>query len=261
MPACDVYLLSLKERSTIPLFISSLKHHGIVPIVQSRPLRWIILPSRISTVPLLAHNIHWNLFLVLPGNTEFSPLIEAHIAASWKVVAGVPSKLLQDFSEKNERLLNPDSVKPPDNTRRKIASSSQSLELSPELETWISDLPARVRTHPVSMFNLLAFNEGKKSDYLKYGKAFGESIGSRHGGNAKIVGNVIGGQGKGDGWDEIALAHYPSIEHFAAMLGSSDYQEVNHKYRLGALKDTCILCTMEINDNGDLAGGKKPNRL
>ena len=63
------------------------------------------------------------------------------------------------------------------------------------------------------------------------------------------------------------------------MLGSSDYQEVNHKYedrcscrerrrltdcnryRLGALKDTCILCTMEIDDDGELAGGKGQNKL
>jgi hypothetical protein len=43
------------------------------------------------------------------------------------------------------------------------------------------------------------------------------------------VGNVIGGQGKNDGWDEMALAHYPSLEHFAAMLSSPDYQEVNKK--------------------------------
>jgi hypothetical protein len=43
------------------------------------------------------------------------------------------------------------------------------------------------------------------------------------------VGNVIGKQGKDEGWDEIALAHYPSLEHFAAMLASSDYQEVNHR--------------------------------
>jgi hypothetical protein len=99
-------------------------------------------------------------------------------------------------------------------------------------------------------------------------------------GNAKLVGNVIGGDGKLDGWDEIALAQYPSLEHFAAMLSSSDYQEVNHRYvfinflpavhaakkfgyryRLGALKDTCILCTMEVDDQGELAGGKGLSRI
>jgi len=104
------------------------------------------------------------------------------------------------------------------------------------------------------MLNLLAFNPGKKEQYLKYGAAFAKTVGSKHGGDAKVVGNVVSGQGKEEGWDEIAIAHYPSVQHFAAMLGSRDYQEVNHKYRLGALKDTCILCTMEIGDDGELAG-------
>jgi uncharacterized protein (DUF1330 family) len=93
------------------------------------------------------------------------------------------------------------------------------------------------------MLNLLAFNPGMKDSYLKYGKAFAETIGSRRGGNAKIVGNVID---KAQGWDEIAVAHYPSILHFADMLASEDYQAVNHRHRIPSLKDTCILCTSEI---------------
>lgn len=83
------------------------------------------------------------------------------------------------------------------------------------------------------MLNLLAFWPGKEAheSYLQYGKAFGESIGKRRGGKAKIVGKVVVapatvGQGtsqkkrqeregeKGDHqdgwWDEVALAHYPS---------------------------------------------------
>lgn len=81
------------------------------------------------------------------------------------------------------------------------------------------------------MLNLLAFWPGKEAheSYLQYGKAFGESIGKRRGGKAKIVGKVVvaaGGQGtsqkkrqEGEGekgdyqdgwWDEVALAHYPS---------------------------------------------------
>jgi len=87
--------------------------------------------------------------------------------------------------------------------------------------------------------------------YGRYGKAFAESIGSRRGGNAKVVGKVVPKQGTMDedasGWDEIALAHYPSIRHFVDMLASEDYQEVNHRDRLPALKDTCILCTTELD--------------
>lgn len=116
-----------------------------------------------------------------------------------------------------------------------------------------------------------------KAEYLKYGAAFASSIGSAHGGNAKIVGNVthvnsvpvspppsssssstMGGSGSTatalgkDGqveegkWDEIALAHYPSILHFRDMLQSEKYQEVNQRHRVPSLRDTCILMTSEI---------------
>ena len=116
---------------------------------------------------------------------------------------------------------------------------------------------------PVSMLNLLAFHptEEAKQSYLAYGAAFAESIGSRHGGNAKIVGHAVYSDGDSSSkttalaqdpsdipkrWNEIALAQYPSISHFAAMLSSKDYQEVNARCRLPSLRDTCILCTSEI---------------
>jgi hypothetical protein len=103
------------------------------------------------------------------------------------------------------------------------------------------------------MLNLLSFKPtpGAHESYKAYGKAFAESIGSRRGGNAKIVGRVVRDQNSpGEdkyGWDEIALAHYPSIEHFVDMLASEDYQKVNHESRLPALRDTCILCTSELH--------------
>ena len=41
------------------------------------------------------------------------------------------------------------------------------------------------------MLNLLAFKDRMKDEYLKYRKAFAESIGRQQGGTAKIVGSVI----------------------------------------------------------------------
>ena len=151
--------------------------------MQSRPLRWVILPNFLSTVPLLAQNLQWHLFLVLPDGTVFPPSAESQIQALWTVAAGVPSRLLKDFDVKNEEMLNPKRVQAVDQSKRvqRLESSSQGLELSSELEEWIQRLPERARRHPISMFNLLAFREGLKEEYLKYGKAFGETIGSRHG--------------------------------------------------------------------------------
>ena len=110
----------------------------------------------------------------------------------------------------------------------------------------------------MSMLNLLAFLPDKHDSYLTYGKAFAESIGSKRGGNAKLVGNIVDpNQKKGEGWDEFALAHYPSIMHFADMLASEDYQAVNLKYRVPSLRDTCILCTSEIEIEEELKGKKE----
>ncbi|KAK5178264.1 hypothetical protein LTR16_010830, partial [Cryomyces antarcticus] len=156
--------------------------------------------------------------------------------------------------------------------RPRVAASAQKLEYTAELARWIRDcrLPG-----PVSMLNLLAFRAGDaaKASYLRYGAAFAADVGARRGGVAKIVGGVVdeagvaagkagdGGEGEGaregteaeaqdktrpSEWDEIAIAHYPSLWHFADMAASEDYQAVNHKYRVDSLRDTCILCTSEL---------------
>jgi uncharacterized protein (DUF1330 family) len=261
MPLCTLHLLALHNATPNPLstFLSALQSSPIKPLVVSRVIRWIILPTHISTEHLLARNISWDLLLILPSTDQLPTAIAKLVQHHWSVTAGVPSRLTKDFAETNEKLLHPDTstlppLSPPSD-RKKTTRSSQDLELSAELNAWIdsfveSSSSGRAGKGAVSMFNLLAFHPGKKDEYLKYGAAFAKSIGSRHGGNAKIVGNVTGVNGErereeGD-WDEIALAHYPSIAHFRDMLASEDYQEVNHRYRVGSLRDTCILMTSEI---------------
>jgi len=216
-------------------------------------VRWIILPTTISTDRLLAQNIHWDLLLTTPSADPLPSKLQELVKHEWKVQAGVPSRLLTDFEAKNKRLLCPQSGDVPRLTgsldKPRVASSAQALELSLELQKWIGEFGKAEGSGAVSMLNLLAFNPGLKEEYLKYGTEFAKSIGSKRGGNAKIVGSVIHGDkavDQGEGWDEIALAHYPSIHHFADMLASEDYQAVNHKYRVGSLKDTFILCTTEL---------------
>ena len=178
----------------------------------------------------------------------------------------MPSRLVQDFAARNKRLLNPEKDDVPPLTgaldKARIASSAQDLELSTELLRWVEEFGKEEGAGAVSMLNLLAFKPDMKSSYLKYGAEFAKSVGSRRGGNAKIVGSVIqpggAGDGKsgdgGDGWDEVALAHYPSIWHFADMLAGKDYQDVNKRYRVGSLKDTFILCTSELGIDLDQGG-------
>ncbi|TKA72902.1 hypothetical protein B0A55_05354 [Friedmanniomyces simplex] len=257
MPLTTIHLVALSPNSTPNQYLRALKSFGLKPLVASRAVRWIIKPEQLSTSRLL--DTHWDLLIILPAS---SPLPEAYLQKDWvrehwSITAGVPSTLLQDFSSKNERLLHPqqDDVPPLTGSMEKgprKASSTQGLELNDELLSWSQDFKLG-QEGAVSMLNLLAFRPGKEmhASYLRYGKAFAESIGKRRGGMAKIVGKVVPGQGtEGEdtaGWDEVALAHYPSIRHFVDMLASEDYQEVNHRDRLPSLRDTCILCTTELD--------------
>jgi hypothetical protein len=55
-------------------------------------------------------------------------------------------------------------------------------------------------------------------------------------------------------WEEVVLAGYASLRHFADMLADKYYQDVNLKLRLPALRDTCILMTSEVKL--DWGGGR-----
>jgi hypothetical protein len=276
MPLCTIHLLALNPTTPLSTFLTTLKSSNVSPLIVSRVIRWIILPSQLSTETLLGLNIHWDLFLVLPDTSPLPDNLRKLIQHHWNITAGVPSRVLQDFAGKNAKLLHPEPSSVPkldenNDGVRKTTTSSQNLELSAGLEAWIQDFTSKKNAESegaVSMFNLLAFKPGMKAEYLKYGAAFAESIGSRHGGNAKIVGNVVkpstsesGDKGvldaSNDGWDEVALAHYPSIRHFRDMLTSVDYQEVNKRHRVGSLRDTCILMTSEMGIDWRVGGGTK----
>ncbi|KAI1777786.1 hypothetical protein F4818DRAFT_325704 [Hypoxylon cercidicola] len=257
MVLCNLHLIALKDGVEPRSFLGQLRRHGVKPVVQARVVRWMILPTHTSTGHLLGRNVRWDLFLVLEEADSIPQEAHRDIEAAWSATCGVSAKMLSGYASTNRTLLNPapGSVAPPAKHMLAPARTSQNLEMSPELREWIGSLPAPVREHPVSMLNLLAFNEGKVDQYKQYGVAFAEKVGSRHGGRVKIVGKVVaGGQAQEDGWEEIAFVHYPSVEHFAAMAASKDYQEVNYRYRLGALKDTFILCVMEVDDDGDIVG-------
>lgn len=241
-----LHLVSLAPSTTVPNFLSRLQSHPDVQILlASKVIRWVILPTKLSVQELLHPRKPYDLFIVTMGTTAMPAAIFEETVCHWSIPAGIPSRLTNDFASKNEKLLHPSQTLALTGAldKARISKDSQDLSLSEDLHAWVKDFSKGAGRGAVSMLNLLAFAEGKKGSYLTYGKAFAESIGAKRGGNAKLVGNVLGKQ---DGWDEIAVAHYPSILHFADMLASEDYQAVNQKYRVPALKDTCILCTSEI---------------
>jgi len=254
MPLATVHLVALASNTDISKFLRALKSISFKPLVISHALRWIVQPEQLSTDRLLTTK--WDLLIITPTSSPFPDtyLTKDWVSSHWSITAGIPSSIVNGFADRNLKLLNgnPSDVPQPSGSQSepKIAKSAQGLEATPELLQW--ENPAGAST-PVSMLNLLAFKPGPEAheSYKRYGKAFAESIGSKRGGLAKIVGKVVPGQGtEGEdaaGWDEVALAHYPNFAMFMDMLASEDYQAVNHRDRLPALRDTCILCTSEVD--------------
>lgn len=256
MPLATLHLVALSSGRTVSAFLRALKSASVKPLVASKVVRWIIEPEKLSTH---LTKQQWDVLIILPATTKIPDAYTGRdwMHRHWSITAGVPKSVVNGFEERNEKLLFPKQGDVPPLTGSlekgaKMAGSTQGLELNQELLGWSKDFKLG-QNGAVSMLNLLSFKPGKEAheSYLRYGKAFAESIGSKRGGNAKVVGKVVPDQGTADedkyGWDEIALAHYPSIRHFVDMLGSEDYQAVNHKDRLPALRDTCILCTTELD--------------
>jgi len=267
MPLASIHLFSLSDSETVPSLIKYVKSSNVHPLVAAKPIRWIIRPEHIQVSDLLTPR--WDLLLILEENKSSKDFIASivdpspygasgafKVVAHWTATAGIPSRLTKDFAKTNPNFLHPKPSDIPALTGTLsdplLNETSQDLSLSPELLKWIGNssdtLPVR---GAVSMLNLLSFKPDMKESYLKYGKAFSETIGAKRGGNAKLVGNLVSGEErvseKEEGvWHEFALAHYPSLLHFADMLGSRDYQEVNQKFRVPALGDTCILFTSEL---------------
>ena len=247
MPLATVHLVALSSNTDISKFLRALGSISFKPLVISRALRWIVQPEQLSTDRLLTTK--WDLLIITLTSSPFPEtyLTKDWVSSHWSITAGIPSSIVNGFADRNKKLLNANSsdVPQPAASQPKIAKSAQGLEATPELLQWQN--PAGAST-PVSMLNLLAFKPGPEAheSYKRYGKAFAESIGSKRGGLAKIVGKVVPGEDT-EGWDEVALAHYPNFAMFMDMLASEDYQAVNHRDRLPALRDTCILCTSEVD--------------
>ncbi|KAH8698779.1 hypothetical protein BGW36DRAFT_340036 [Talaromyces proteolyticus] len=268
MPALTLHLLAFNDPTLdAKVFVNQLKvSPGVHVVVASRPRHVVVQPTTLDTNPLLTQR--WDLMLLLqPTQQQQQPSIipsslQSAISAEYRILAGIPSKLLTSFPERDANLKH--QAPPPltgslDEIRRSSKESSQNLEVSPELLAFMDKLTVE-HNKPVTMLNLLHFHhpDGKKN-YFQYGQAFIPVAGKR-GGNAKLVGNVVKppsaaqndsraryDQPEQEWWNEISIVHYPSIRHFCDMLAGADYQQINEKHRLKALRDTFLLCTTEFD--------------
>ena len=206
MPVCTIQLLCLG--TDIALFWTALRTSSLRPLTVARVVRWIITPTRLSKDPLLSQPPQWEFLLIFSGAVSPLPVdLERMIKAAWSIQAGVPSKLISSFDYTNFRLLypSPSSLLPLTGSLNDLrkSDSTQSLELTDELQSWIQGDESPKGA--ISMLNLLTFIPGEKEQYLEYGKAFSESVGSRRGGMANLVGKLVPGTWSDDcdEWEEV----------------------------------------------------------
>ena len=207
MPVCTVFLLSLD--CSIPEFLHTLKSITLKPLTVARVVRWIVQPTRLSKNDLLNVSSAWDLLLILPDALRSLPNpLESLVRRAWMIQSGIPSKILQSYGDNNNDLLMPRASQIPPSTSStanlRKAESTQDLELTDELNEYIQ--LDQCPSGAVSMLNLLAFRPGRREQYMKYGKAFSDSAGSRRGGVAKLVGKIVPSSCS-DGcneWDEVS---------------------------------------------------------
>ncbi|KAF9889536.1 hypothetical protein FE257_007246 [Aspergillus nanangensis] len=274
MPGLTLHLLALSTE--VSIFLQTLRQTRDV-VVASRPRHVVVRPEHLDATTL--SQTPWDLLVLLrpltngddddDDATAIPKSLQPSITSEYKVTVGIPSKLLTTYAARDNQLKASASTAPLTGSldSARARSSSQSLEVSPDLLDFMDSLTAQ-HNGPVTMLNLLHFHPDGKKSYFQYGQAFVPVAGKR-GGDAKLVGNVVppagggGGDSRGsadrpaeDWWNEVSIVHYPSIRHFCDMLAGEDYQAINEKYRLAALRDTFLLCTTEFDVEKTAAAAK-----
>lgn len=180
MPALTLHLISFKDPSLDPTaFVNKLKASpGVHVVVASRPRHIVVRPSALDANLLTTQR--WDVMLLLQqtqsSSSSGSPIpaqLQSALSAEYRILAGIPSKLLTTFPERDAKLKQ--QAQPPltgslDEIRRSSKETSQNLEVSPELLAFMDQLSVD-HDKPVTMLNLLHFHhpDGKKN-YFNYGQ-------------------------------------------------------------------------------------------
>ncbi|KAK0554271.1 hypothetical protein OC846_002154 [Tilletia horrida] len=285
MPVCTVLLLSLEGGyQSIDSVLSLLKKQTQLEVLTAAYIhRTVIRSTSLDTQWI--NEVQWHLLLVVKGADQekiLKALPPGAVAKSYSVTAGVPSKIYDRYRTHTVELRDRSPPALTSSTQQLPKSlrggqdgkprDSQNLEVSEELLKFADELESKEEFRkPVVMLNLLQFAEGQHESYKKYGKGFAK-IGARHGGDAKLVGLVVPppadfsvdsradrSRPAAEWWSEVAYAFYPTIRHFVDMAADPEYQDINQKYRLPALRDTTILCTTEIEPSRFTSEARTPS--
>jgi hypothetical protein len=268
---CNIHLIEIKSGTNSKQWLIHSIDQSNQPsiIVKGTPHGWVHPPISPQASQLRNHS--WDLFLVtnvdwkLPSEAETK--IAAHITIGVHIPASQYGQLQANISQSPQpnaetpRLpedWKDGAIQPSSITERQRSGRPGELKLDRSMADYLSTaLPQRVRNQPVSLFNLFKYPNGDSSVHDAYMEGFKEKFGSAAGARVKFMGPVSGpvdytagintqsSERDGQFWLDANLVQYDSIWHYAYMLSTDIYQQLNQQ-KMQGLEDTCILCVSEI---------------
>jgi len=271
---CTIQLISLKPDTAIDEVLFQLRTNTNQRIlITGRTHGWVHKPHKLDVDELLAHE--WHLFVLTAASSEplqLNAAVEAHFEINvaipevqWKQLVDPDSKqprstpqLPSEWIEQSTGDLHVPKQHVSSQTTASPAAGT--LKLDASMAKFLStSLPENVRQKPVSLFNLFKYRDGDSAVHEQYMQDFKNSFGDSAGAYVKFMGPVgplisldaageiqaqqqVGDDGS---WQEANLTHYDSTFHYAYMLSTDVYQELN-KDKVRGLEDTCILLVSEV---------------
>lgn len=273
MVDCAFNLLSLPALVSAHEFLSALEQGQF--LLSGVPHGWVLEPHASEAKHLASRD--WNLFLLTEASgpvvqdkaRELAvPLVQGTVSIPQvqyeQLVANMgkpatPSKdtppLPREWDDGRTGHVPSRHVHPP----KTGSLAPGELKLYEPMATLLSTaLPDAVRDKPVSLFNLFKYRKGDPSVHKHYMQGFKDKFGPAAGAQLKFMGPVssqpeLVGQAAGRGaeaaesagWQDANVVQYDSIWHYAYMLSTDVYQELN-KEKVRGLENTCILLISEI---------------
>lgn len=180
MPLLTLHLLRLDPSVEIPKFLRAFGDEPNVElVVASQPRHPVIRPTRVDADQLMSKP--WDLMVLIRSPANALPTsLRSAVREEYKLDVGISSKLLSHYRQHDQGLKDKAARVPLSGALEKAQArpSSQNLELSPDLIAFMEEL-SKDYDKPVTMLNLLSFQEGGKPKYYQYGQVCSGPLPSR----------------------------------------------------------------------------------
>lgn len=252
MALVKYYLLSLRRTASVADLQGKLKAENITPLIIARAVEWVHLPMRADY--MLAAD--WDIALALDSDVRLPNSVTDLLDVLHQVEVHVASP------SPSNGALQPASQLPAVSfyDRPLRALCTQFHQITPSLLAFV-DHPLCPKGS-ISMLNFVSYQPYPfaADSYQKYLDGVAAGPAKRFGIRTKYKGSVTPSNRsvivKGE-WDLVLMAQYPSLKHFVNMGFDPEYQELNQKYRMPALRDLCILMTTEDDLEWTIPGSQK----